>query len=101
MVFYEAVTGLADKAPLHVAAHRARWRDWPTRRTAHDQPFDNAQEDGAMAVFTTREAAEEFVRGDPFVLHQGNPKLDYPRMERGPRPRAPSRVGLTPANESP
>ena len=22
-----------------------------------------------MAIFTTREAAEEFVRGDPFVLH--------------------------------
>ncbi len=22
-----------------------------------------------MAVFSTREAAEEFVRGDPFVLH--------------------------------
>jgi uncharacterized protein YciI len=22
-----------------------------------------------MSIFTTREAAEEFVRGDPFVLH--------------------------------
>jgi uncharacterized protein YciI len=22
-----------------------------------------------MAIFTTRQAAEEFVRGDPFVLH--------------------------------
>ena len=32
-------------------------------------PFANAQEDGATAVFTTREAAEEFVRGDPFVLN--------------------------------
>jgi uncharacterized protein YciI len=31
--------------------------------------FANAQEDGAMSVFTTRAAAEEFVRGDPFVLH--------------------------------
>jgi hypothetical protein len=28
-------------------------------------PFTNAQEDGAMAIFTTREAAEEFVRGNP------------------------------------
>jgi hypothetical protein len=25
--------------------------------------------DGAMGIFTTREAAEEFVRGDPFVRH--------------------------------
>jgi len=32
-------------------------------------PFDNAQEDGAMGIFTTRQAAEEFVGGDPFVLH--------------------------------
>jgi hypothetical protein len=31
--------------------------------------FANAQEDGSMGIFTTREAAEEFVRGDPFVRH--------------------------------
>jgi uncharacterized protein YciI len=32
-------------------------------------PFANAQEEGSMGIFTTREAAEEFVRGDPFVLN--------------------------------
>jgi len=32
-------------------------------------PFADAQGDGAMGIFTTRAAAEEFVRGDPFVLH--------------------------------
>ena len=32
-------------------------------------PFANAQEDGSIGIFTTREAAEEFVRGDPFVLN--------------------------------
>jgi hypothetical protein len=31
--------------------------------------FADPQRDGAMAVFTTREAAEEFVAGDPFVLN--------------------------------
>ena len=31
--------------------------------------FANPQEEGSMAIFTTREAAEEFVSGDPFVLH--------------------------------
>jgi uncharacterized protein YciI len=31
-------------------------------------PFEDPQ-DGAMAIFTTREAAEEFAQGDPFVLH--------------------------------
>jgi len=31
--------------------------------------FANAQEDGSMAIFTTREAAEAFARSDPFVLN--------------------------------
>jgi len=32
-------------------------------------PFANAQEEGSMAVFASRESAEEFVREDPFVLN--------------------------------
>jgi uncharacterized protein YciI len=32
-------------------------------------PFGNPQEEGSMAVFTSREAAEEFAAGDPFVVH--------------------------------
>jgi hypothetical protein len=32
-------------------------------------PFANAQNDGAMAVFTSCAAAEEFARGGPFVPH--------------------------------
>jgi uncharacterized protein YciI len=32
-------------------------------------PFGNPQEEGSMAVFSSREAAEEFARGDPFVLN--------------------------------
>ena len=31
--------------------------------------FANAQEDGSMGIFVTRDAAEEFVKGDPFVLN--------------------------------
>jgi uncharacterized protein YciI len=31
--------------------------------------FANPEEEGAMSVFTSREAAEEFARGDPFVIH--------------------------------
>jgi uncharacterized protein YciI len=31
--------------------------------------FGDPQEEGSMAIFTTREAAEEFVREDPFVLN--------------------------------
>jgi uncharacterized protein len=71
VVFYESAPGLAEKAPLHAAPHRARWREFADRgELLMIGPFANAQEDGAMGIFATREAAEEFVRGDPFVLHR-------------------------------
>ena len=70
VVFYESADGLAEKGPLHVAAHVARWREFADRgELLMIGPFANAQDDGAMGIFTTRAAAEEFVRGDPFVLH--------------------------------
>ena len=70
VVFYESAADLMDKAPLHFAAHCARWQEFADRgELLMIGPFANALEDGAMAVFTTREAAEEFVSADPFVLH--------------------------------
>ena len=70
VVFYESAPDLATLAPAHGPAHRARWAEFAGRgELLMIGPFAHAQEDGAMAVFTTREAAEEFVRGDPFVLH--------------------------------
>jgi hypothetical protein len=32
-------------------------------------PFGDPQREGSMAVFTSREGAQEFVDGDPFVAH--------------------------------
>ena len=96
VVFYESAAGLAETAPLHAAAHVARWREFAGRgELLMIGPFANAQEDGAMGIFTTREAAEEFVRGDPFVLHGVSTELDYPRMERSPGPRPPRWRPLT------
>jgi uncharacterized protein len=70
VVLYESAAGLAEKAPLYMAEHRARWREFADRgELLMIGPFAHAQDDGAMAIFTTREAADEFVRGDPFVLH--------------------------------
>lgn len=68
VLLYE--TGDLSKAPLHQAAHSARGQEFHERGllVAYG-PFANAQEEGAMAVFTSREAAEEFARGDPFVLN--------------------------------
>jgi uncharacterized protein YciI len=53
----------------HYAAHRARWDDFHRNGTLLlIGPFADPRE-GAMAVFTTREAAEAFAAEDPFVLH--------------------------------
>ena len=68
VLFYESAPDVRTKAPLHIAAHRARWSEFQARGVLLlIGPFANPEE-GAMAVFTTRESAEEFARGDPFVL---------------------------------
>ncbi|MGD0239085.1 MAG: YciI family protein [Streptosporangiaceae bacterium] len=70
VVLYESADGVAARAPEHFPAHRAWWQGFVDRgELLMIGTFANAQEDGAMSVFTTRAAAEEFVRGDPFVLH--------------------------------
>lgn len=69
VLFYRSAADVLAKAPLHFAAHRARWDAFRARHTLlMIGPFANG-EDGAMAIFTSREAAEEFARGDPFVLN--------------------------------
>src|ERR1700751_3176260 len=69
VALYEMGPDMMTRVPAHLAAHRERWREFAARgELLMIGPFANAQEDGAMAIFTTREAAEEFVRGDPFVL---------------------------------
>jgi uncharacterized protein YciI len=70
VVFYESADNVAAKAPPHFAAHCARWKEFADRsELLMIGTFANAQEDGSMGIFSTRAAAEEFVRGDPFVLN--------------------------------
>ena len=69
VLFYESAADVLAKAPLHFPAHRAHWERFQADGTLlMIGPFANPRE-GAMAVFTTREAADEFARGDPFVLN--------------------------------
>ncbi len=69
VVFYESAGDVLVKAPLHIAAHSARLRDFHARGVLlMAGPFADPRE-GAMSIFTDREAAEEFVRDDPFVLN--------------------------------
>ena len=68
VLIYDSADDVAQTAPLHFAAHRARWKEFETDGTLLlIGPYSD--QSGALAVFTTREAAEEFARGDPFVLN--------------------------------
>jgi uncharacterized protein YciI len=52
----------------HFDDHRARWQVFQEAGTLlMIGPFADPR-DGAMAVFTTAEAAEEFASADPFVV---------------------------------
>ena len=69
-MFYESAPDVASRASAHMAEHGARWAEFGRRgELLMIGPFANPQEEGSMSIFTAREAAEEFVRGDPFVLN--------------------------------
>ncbi|MGZ4682217.1 MAG: YciI family protein [Acidimicrobiales bacterium] len=67
---YESPADLdMDAVMAHVDAHRARWQEYQEQGTLLlIGPFADPRE-GAMGVFTTQEAAEDFAIGDPFVLN--------------------------------
>jgi uncharacterized protein len=67
-LLYESAPDIREKAPLHFEAHRARWQEFRERgQLLMIGPFSD--QSGAMGIFTTREAAEEFAKGDPFVVN--------------------------------
>ena len=69
VLFYESAEDVLEKAPVHFPAHRAHWESFLADGTLlMIGPFADRRE-GAMSVFTSREVAEEFARGDPFVLN--------------------------------
>lgn len=70
VLFYDSADDVTTTAPRHFADHRARWREFAERgELLMIGTFADVQADGAMAVFTSREAAEQFAAGDPFVTH--------------------------------
>jgi uncharacterized protein len=69
VLLYESADDVAERAPAHAAAHREHWHPYTERgELLLIGPFGDPQSEGAMAVFTTRESAEDFARRDPFVL---------------------------------
>jgi uncharacterized protein len=70
VLFYDSADDVASKAPAHFPAHRRRYEEFHACKTLLMLgTFGNPQQEGSMAVFLTRNAAEEFARGDPFVLN--------------------------------
>jgi uncharacterized protein YciI len=67
VVTYESGDDVSAKAPIHFPAHKARWQEFRERgELLMIGTFSDLS--GAMGIFTSLEAAEEFVKGDPFVL---------------------------------
>lgn len=64
---YDSLDDAIARAPDAVAAHRAHSQELHVGVNT----FLNNQEEKlrTMAVLTTREAAEEYAKGDPFVLN--------------------------------
>lgn len=70
VVFYQSGDDMRARAREHFPAHQAWYLSFHERgQLLMIGPFMDPGADDAMAVFTTREAAEEFVKGDPFVLN--------------------------------
>lgn len=69
VMFYELAPDGLPKAQVHIQEHRARLEEFHARGSLlMAGPFANPTE-GALGIFTSREAAEEFSQGDPFVVH--------------------------------
>jgi uncharacterized protein YciI len=69
VLLYASADDVLAKAPAHFPAHRARLEEFHARGTLLSVgTFGDPQKEGSMGIFTSREAAEEFARDDPFVL---------------------------------
>jgi len=70
VVLYESAADVLQRAPVFFADHEAHYERFVARglMTAIGT-FEDPATNGAMSVLTTREAAEEFAAGDPFVVH--------------------------------
>jgi uncharacterized protein len=70
VLFPESADDVRAKAPVHLVAHRAWYQDFLRRGDLLMLgTFEDPQRDGSMSVFRTRESAEEFAAGDPFVIN--------------------------------
>lgn len=70
VILYTSAPDVLETAPIHFPAHKARLDEFAARgELLMVGTFGDPVNQGSMAIFTDRAAAEAFVEGDPFVLH--------------------------------
>ena len=70
VLFYESADDVLSKAPVHMEAHGEHIDRFEAAGTLEMiGTFGDPQTEGAMSIFSTRDAAEEFARNDPFVVN--------------------------------
>ena len=70
VLFYESADDVLARAPEHFPAHKARLDEFHARGDLLIVgTFGDPQTQGSMSIFSSREAAEAFAAGDPFVLN--------------------------------
>lgn len=89
VLLYDSAEDVMTTAPVHFPAHKARIDEFQARGILEAiGPFADPRQ-GAMGIFASREAAEEFLAGDPFVLEGvvvGHRILDW--LGETPTPRS-------------
>ena len=74
VLLYESPSNERERVPAFFAAHSAYAAEFRARRPGEllmtgPFPMTDIGQPGAMSIFTSREAAEEFAPGDPFVVN--------------------------------
>ena len=70
VLFYDSADDVLAKAQQHFPAHLARLQEFHGRgELLMVGTFADPHEDGSMAIFSSRDGAEEFVKDDPFRLN--------------------------------
>ncbi|WP_084959226.1 YciI family protein [Thermoactinospora rubra] len=70
VLFYEPADDVLTRAVPHLEAHQALLGEFHARgELLMVGTFGDPQKEGSMSVFATRQAAEDFVRRDPFVAN--------------------------------
>jgi uncharacterized protein YciI len=69
LMFYELADGGLERVAANLASHRARLREFHGRGVLLMAGPYGEPPVGSLGVFTSRAAAEEFAREDPFMLN--------------------------------